>query len=105
MRLIDPVGYLEFQQLISSARIVLTDSGGIQEETTALGVPCMTLRTNTERPVTVSHGTNQLVGMDPDVIVATYRESISQERKTLMPPLWDGHAAKRIVKIIMERYG
>jgi UDP-N-acetylglucosamine 2-epimerase (non-hydrolysing) len=105
LRLIDPIGYLDFQQLVSSARIVLTDSGGIQEETTALGVPCLTLRANTERPVTVSHGTNRLVGMDPQAIVTAYREATSDTRPAQTPPLWDGHAAERIVRIIGERYG
>jgi UDP-N-acetylglucosamine 2-epimerase (non-hydrolysing) len=105
LRMIDPVGYLDFQQLLSSARLVLTDSGGIQEETTALGVPCLTLRANTERPVTVSHGTNKLVGMDPNAIVSAYRETISGEIAAQVPPLWDGHAAERIVKIIRERLG
>ncbi|UCC14568.1 MAG: UDP-N-acetylglucosamine 2-epimerase (non-hydrolyzing) [Gammaproteobacteria bacterium] len=103
LRMIDPVGYLDFQQLLSSARIVLTDSGGIQEETTALGVPCLTLRANTERPVTVSHGTNKIVGMDPNTIVSAYRETISGQIAAQVPPLWDGHAAERIVKIIRER--
>lgn len=105
LRLIDPIGYLDFQQLISSARIVLTDSGGIQEETTALGVPCLTLRANTERPVTVSHGTNRLVGMNPQAIVAAYREAISDKGTAEIPPMWDGHAAERIARIIEKRYG
>jgi UDP-N-acetylglucosamine 2-epimerase (non-hydrolysing) len=104
LRLIDPIGYLDFQQLVSSARIVLTDSGGIQEETTALGVPCLTLRANTERPVTVSHGTNRLVGMDPQAIVKAYREAMSDTRPARTPPFWDGHAAERIVRVILDRY-
>ena len=104
LNLIDPIGYLDFQRLLSSARIVLTDSGGIQEETTALGVPCLTLRANTERPVTVSHGTNRLVGMDPQTIVTAYRAAISDSNAARVPPLWDGQAAKRIVDIIRKRY-
>jgi len=104
IRLIDPVGYLDFQRLLSSARIVLTDSGGIQEETTALGIRCLTLRANTERPVTVSHGTNRLVGMNPDAIIAAYREAMADTRPTEIPPLWDGRAAQRIVKIIADRF-
>ena len=70
LRLTEPLGYLDFMKLVANARLVLTDSGGIQEETTVLGVPCLTLRNNTERPVTVEQGTNVLVGLDPDRIVA-----------------------------------
>ena len=95
---------LDFLKLMADARLVLTDSGGIQEETTALGVPCLTLRANTERPVTVSHGSNRLVGMDPQEIVAAYREAMSDTRPAQTPPFWDGHAAERIVRIIGETY-
>ena len=74
LRLLDPLGYLEFIGLLASARVVLRDSGGIQEETTVLGVPCLTLRTSTERPVTVEHGTNHLVGVETDAIVNAWRK-------------------------------
>jgi UDP-N-acetylglucosamine 2-epimerase (non-hydrolysing) len=98
---LDPLGYLDFLSLNKHAAIVLTDSGGIQEETTALGVPCLTLRQNTERPATVEHGTNQIVGVDPDRILAAARLVMeSPRRQHQRPPLWDGNAASRIVKIL-----
>jgi UDP-N-acetylglucosamine 2-epimerase (non-hydrolysing) len=101
LRLIPPVGYLDFLCLLSHATLVLTDSGGIQEETTALGVPCLTLRENTERPITVSQGTNQLVGTQPERIIAAARERLADKgRQCRIPPLWDGHAAERIVEIL-----
>ena len=82
---------------------MLTDSGGIQEETTALGVPCLTLRENTERPVTISQGTNLLVGTDPAKIVAAARDTLADKGKAgRIPPLWDGHAAQRIVDILLK---
>ncbi len=93
-----PVGYLEFLRLESGAALVLTDSGGIQEETTALGVPCLTLRENTERPITVSEGTNTLVGSDPARILGAAREILAgRGKRGRVPALWDGHAAERIV--------
>ncbi len=102
-RTVPPIGYLEFLCLLSRARLVLTDSGGIQEETTALGVPCLTLRENTERPVTVTEGTNQIVGQDPARIVAAAREVLSGKTKTSrIPQLWDGRAAERIVEILLR---
>jgi UDP-N-acetylglucosamine 2-epimerase (non-hydrolysing) len=102
LRLVDPVGYFDFQRLVSTARVVLTDSGGIQEETTVLGVPCLTLRENTERPATVSHGSNRVVGMRPDDIIAAYREVMQgPARIQRVPPLWDGKAAERIVAVIV----
>jgi UDP-N-acetylglucosamine 2-epimerase (non-hydrolysing) len=101
LRLIDPVGYLDFLKLTSNAAVVLTDSGGIQEETTILGVPCLTLRENTERPITIKQGTNRLVGMDSDRILGAYREIRSAPAgKPMRPQYWDGHAAERIAKII-----
>jgi UDP-N-acetylglucosamine 2-epimerase (non-hydrolysing) len=104
LRVIPPVGYLDFLCLLSKATLVLTDSGGIQEETTALGVPCLTLRENTERPITISQGTNQLVGTDPAKIVAAAQEVLSGKSKAgRIPPLWDGHAAERIVEILLRR--
>jgi UDP-N-acetylglucosamine 2-epimerase (non-hydrolysing) len=100
---LEPLGYLDFLSLNDGARLVLTDSGGIQEETTALGVPCLTLRENTERPATVEHGSNQVVGVDADRILAAAR-SILQEpmRRFERPPLWDGNAAARIVAILRD---
>ena len=74
----EPLGYLDFMKLLSEARLVLTDSGGIQEETTVLGVPCLTLRNNTERPITIEQGTNHLVGLDPERIVAAARQALSE---------------------------
>jgi len=104
LRLIQPLGYLDFLCLLSKAALVLTDSGGIQEETTALGVPCLTLRENTERPVTVSQGTNVLVGTNRSKIVAETEQILRGDRKRgRTPPLWDGHAAERIVKILLRR--
>jgi UDP-N-acetylglucosamine 2-epimerase (non-hydrolysing) len=103
LRIIPPVGYLDFLCLLSKAALVLTDSGGIQEETTALGVPCLTLRENTERPITISQGTNLLVGTDPAKIVAAAREVLSGKSKAgRIPPLWDGHASERIVEILLR---
>jgi UDP-N-acetylglucosamine 2-epimerase (non-hydrolysing) len=103
LRLIPPVGYLDFLCLLSKSTLVLTDSGGIQEETTALGVPCLTLRENTERPITISQGTNTLVGTDPAKIVAAAREALTGKGKAgRIPPLWDGRAAERIVEILLK---
>jgi UDP-N-acetylglucosamine 2-epimerase (non-hydrolysing) len=98
---IGPQGYLEMLGLMKEARVVLTDSGGIQEETTALGVPCITLRENTERPITVSQGTNTVVGTDAAAILACYENVIVSGGKVgRIPEFWDGEAAQRIVKII-----
>jgi UDP-N-acetylglucosamine 2-epimerase (non-hydrolysing) len=103
LRLIEPLGYLDFLCLLSKATLALTDSGGIQEETTALGVPCLTLRENTERPVTVSQGTNVIVGTNPSKIVAATEQILRGDgKKGRTPPLWDGHAADRIVEIILR---
>jgi UDP-N-acetylglucosamine 2-epimerase (non-hydrolysing) len=103
LRLVDPVGYLDFLKLMAHARVVLTDSGGIQEETTILGVPCLTLRENTERPVTVELGTNRLVGQQPERILAAYREVMSGRGAAgSRPPLWDGRAAGRILGVLRE---
>ncbi|MGE4650221.1 MAG: UDP-N-acetylglucosamine 2-epimerase (non-hydrolyzing) [Myxococcota bacterium] len=101
MRILDPVGYLDFLKLMSGARLVLTDSGGIQEETTILRVPCITLRDSTERPVTVDVGSNQIVGRDPERILAAYREVMSSgDVRGGIPPLWDGRSAARIVEVL-----
>lgn len=101
LRILEPVGYLDFLKLMSSARLVLTDSGGIQEETTILQVPCITLRESTERPITVDVGSNQVVGRDPQRILAAYRGVLSGEDEGGgIPPLWDGRSAARIVEIL-----
>ena len=99
----DPLGYLEFLNLQANATVVLTDSGGLQEETTILRVPCLTLRNNTERPVTITHGTNIMVGTDKSRILDAFRRITNGEWKPSGPPeLWDGRAAERIVRVIRE---
>jgi len=104
LRELEPVGYLDFLKLMSGASIVLTDSGGVQEETTILGVPCLTLRNNTERPITVELGSNQLVGTDPETIIAAFRRIMRGGQPTSqIPPLWDGAAADRIADILVSR--
>jgi UDP-N-acetylglucosamine 2-epimerase (non-hydrolysing) len=108
LRMIDPVGYLDFLQLLSGARLVLTDSGGIQEETTVLGIPCITLRENTERPITVELGTNTIAGTNPANIVAAAFRALGNFPNTSplrVPPLWDGHTADRILDALLEREG
>ncbi len=104
LEIVEPLGYLEFLNLLSHAAAVLTDSGGIQEEATFLGIPCATLRDNTERPVTVSMGTNVLLGLRPDRIgeVPALIEEV-RGREATVPPLWDGSAASRIVEVVRER--
>ncbi len=101
LRLVEPLGYLDFLRLLSGARLVLTDSGGLQEETTALGIPCLTLRENTERPVTVTHGTNRVVGTRPGRVVAEAFDALDHPRAD-HPPLWDGQAADRILNALLE---
>jgi UDP-N-acetylglucosamine 2-epimerase (non-hydrolysing) len=102
--LLEPVGYLDFLCLTSNAALVMTDSGGIQEETTILGVPCMTLRENTERPVTCTEGTNRLVHIETADILKHYNEIKANnfEAKGKIPKFWDGKAAKRIARIIAK---
>jgi len=103
IRLIPPLGYLDFLRLLSEARVALTDSGGIQEEATIFGVPCITLRDNTERPVTVECGTNVLVGSDPEKIIREFdRLSLSGKKSNRSPLYWDGNAAKRIIKVLID---
>jgi UDP-N-acetylglucosamine 2-epimerase (non-hydrolysing) len=99
-----PVGYRAMLGLMRDAKLVLTDSGGIQEETTALGVPCFTLRPNTERPITIDEGTNTLVGTDPSAIRAAFEDLAATGGKAgRRPELWDGHAAERIVEVLLEK--
>ena len=102
--MMDPLGYIEFMSLQKNARLILTDSGGIQEESTFFGVPCLTLRDNTERPVTTSVGTNKLIGTNYKNIfneVTIAINNVNDKRK--IPKYWDGKSAKRIVKIINQR--
>ncbi|HUP71341.1 MAG TPA: UDP-N-acetylglucosamine 2-epimerase (non-hydrolyzing) [Acidimicrobiales bacterium] len=101
LRLVDPVGYLDFVELEADARLVLTDSGGVQEETTVLGVPCLTLRESTERPITVTHGTNVVVGLDPERIVAEATRVLRDGVEPRCPPLWDGRAGERIASVLL----
>jgi UDP-N-acetylglucosamine 2-epimerase (non-hydrolysing) len=100
LRIIEPMGYLEFLSLVSGSTVVITDSGGIQEETTILGVPCLTVRPNTERPITISHGTNRLVTPEeaPSAVAAILAGAAP--RPASAPPLWDGHAGQRIADVI-----
>jgi UDP-N-acetylglucosamine 2-epimerase (non-hydrolysing) len=101
-----PLGYLDFIALVAGSRLALTDSGGLQEETTALGVPCLTLREQTERPITVTQGTNRIVGTSPEVIVREAARALSARTGSSVsrPPLWDGRAAERIISILAESH-
>jgi UDP-N-acetylglucosamine 2-epimerase (non-hydrolysing) len=106
LRLLEPLPYLDFVRLMEGAAAVLTDSGGIQEETTALGVPCLTLRDSTERPITTTHGTNEVVGVSPQRIAAAWtRIRRGRWRAGRLPALWDGHAAERIVDVLTSNAG
>jgi UDP-N-acetylglucosamine 2-epimerase (non-hydrolysing) len=101
-----PLGYLEFLQLMSKSTAVLTDSGGVQEETTFLGIPCLTLRNNTERPITIALGTNQIVGIDRQKILTSLDNIMRGHwKKASIPPLWDGRAAERVVGVLRRAYG
>jgi UDP-N-acetylglucosamine 2-epimerase (non-hydrolysing) len=103
LHLIEPQGYLEFNYLVERAKAVITDSGGITEETTVLGVPCITLRNNTERPETVTIGTNELIGTDPKAIEPTLKKLFSGNWKSgSIPELWDGNTAHRLVQILIK---
>ena len=105
IRLVPPLGYLDFLHLMSEARVVLTDSGGVQEETTILGEPCITLRDRTERPVTLKHGTNVLVGSSPEKIIREFnRLSLGGQKLNQSPRYWDGNAAKRIIKVLVDDF-
>jgi UDP-N-acetylglucosamine 2-epimerase (non-hydrolysing) len=106
LHLSDPIGYLEFMSLMQDAGLLVTDSGGIQEETTFLQVPCLTLRPNTERPVTITLGTNELMALEVASIVSAAERAFSGSWKTgTVPPLWDGHAAERIAEDLVARFG
>lgn len=105
LRLIEPLGYLEFNYLVENSRAVITDSGGITEETTVMGVPCMTLRDNTERPETVTVGTNELIGTNPSAIKPALDKLFAGEwKKGTIPELWDGYTSNRIIKVIYNLY-
>ncbi len=106
LHIIEPLGYLAFLDLMMHARMMLTDSGGIQEETTILGVPCLTLRANTERPITITEGTNILVGSDPEKIIAAATAVLTGNSKSgNIPELWDGRSADRIVTALQKHFG
>ncbi len=100
---VEPFGYIDFLALMAEARVVLTDSGGVQEETTILGVPCLTLRRNTERPITIEMGTNRLIGSDAAAIARTVSEVLDDPSPSpVQPPLWDGKAGERIADVVLE---
>jgi UDP-N-acetylglucosamine 2-epimerase (non-hydrolysing) len=104
IHLLDPLGYLDFLALEAQSAVVLTDSGGIQEETTVLGIPCLTLRKNTERPVTIDSGTNRLAGTSRDSILKAWRESVSNPKVGCTPPLWDGSAGARARAVLRAHF-
>jgi len=103
IHLLDPLGYLDFLCLMSHAALVVTDSGGIQEETTCLGVPCVTVRANTERPVTVTCGTNQIAGTNSETIREAVRRQMTAPKPSQIPEKWDGQASRRIVQVVTQR--
>jgi UDP-N-acetylglucosamine 2-epimerase (non-hydrolysing) len=101
--LAEPLGYLDFVCLMSNAKLILSDSGGIQEEASVLGVPCLTLRENTERPVTITEGTNTLVGIEPAKIMAAFNTAMTQDYSARRPKHWDGKASERIADVILSQ--
>ena len=103
LHVVDPLPYLAFTGLLARSRLVLTDSGGVQEETTALQVPCVTMRDNTERPITVEQGSNVLAGTDPDAVLRAARDALARPKKGRVPDLWDGRAAVRAVDVLERR--
>jgi len=105
MKIIDPLGYVEFMGLVRGASVVITDSGGVQEETTILGVPCLTLRPNTERPITITHGTNQLATRDSLPQLVAEALAAGRAESWPVPPLWDGHAGERIADVVARFLG
>lgn len=100
--IIEPLGYLDFLRLMVGSKLIITDSGGIQEETTILGIPCLTIRENTERPITITEGTNILVGTDTNRILEGFRESLDMKKPDARPELWDGKASERIVEVLLS---
>jgi UDP-N-acetylglucosamine 2-epimerase (non-hydrolysing) len=100
IEVLEPMGFIDFAKLMAGASLVLTDSGGIQEETTVLGVPCLTLRTTTERPITVTWGTNRLVAREADAMLAAAKLALDEDHDPTRPPLWDGNAGQRIAAIL-----
>ncbi|MGA9213156.1 non-hydrolyzing UDP-N-acetylglucosamine 2-epimerase [Kaistella sp.] len=106
LKIVDPLGYLQFNYLVENAKAVITDSGGITEETTVMGIPCITLRENTERPETITIGTNELIGTNPKNIKPALEKLFNGEwKKGGIPELWDGKAAERIVDVLVKLYG
>jgi UDP-N-acetylglucosamine 2-epimerase (non-hydrolysing) len=104
IKLLTPLGFKESLFLWKDAKVVLTDSGGLQEETTALGIPCVTIRDNTERPITVELGTNVLAGTSKEGILTAYGESLEKAKHAAVPPLWDGRASERIWDVIIKAF-
>ena len=102
VRFVDPLGYLDFLRLQAGAALVLPTPAGIQEETTVLGVPCLTLRENTERPITITNGTNRLVGLDPALTCAEAAEALADRREPTRPDLWDGRTSVRIASVLIS---
>jgi UDP-N-acetylglucosamine 2-epimerase (non-hydrolysing) len=102
LKLTEPLGYLDFLSLLSGSALALTDSGGVQEETSVLGIPCLTLRPNTERPITCEIGTNRVVGTDPATVVTAAYQALDQEWHPAQIPLWDGHSAERIAAVLLR---
>lgn len=104
LQVIDPLGYTDFLALQTATRVIITDSGGVQEESTWLGVPCLTLRENTERPITLTMGTNTLIGRNWELLAERFHAALSGPRgRKTPPPLWDGHAAERIADVLQDK--